>query len=54
MPAFVAEIKRDLFRADQAFRKSATNTTRAGSATLLAKRRSAVTTDVPSNSAKAR
>lgn len=36
MPAFVAEIKRDLFRADHAFKKSATNTTRAGLATLLA------------------
>ena len=54
MPAFVAEIKRDLFRADQAFRKSATNTTRAGSATLLANRWSAVTTDDPNESAKAR
>jgi hypothetical protein len=36
MPVFVAEIKRGHFRAAQAFKKSATNTARAGSATLLA------------------
>ncbi len=35
MPVFVAEIKRALFRAAQAFRKPPTNTTRAGSATAL-------------------
>ena len=54
VPEHGDQIKRDVWNAAQAFKKSVTNTTRAGSATLLANFWSAVTTAVSSTSAKAR
>ena len=54
MPELRDQIKRDVWNAAQAFKKSVTNTTRAGSATLLANFWSAVTTAVSNESAKAR
>ncbi len=54
MPELGDQSKRDVLNAAQAFKKSVTNTSRAGSATLLANFWSAVMTAVSIESAKAR